>query len=651
MSKKHTEKSVHIDPVTDQSILEELALELEGAKTASSSGADGQYENEQRTSGESGRRTARPYAEVKGGGEHKTIRQETPVKPQKEENDLSDDLEFLEESVARPRKHSVKPAEPVAEEKPERFDTSNLDEVLEFISVDNNESVRGKRRSPQYEPLREQPKKVSRVQTSRQPRNIKVEALEEALRKKRCRMWIIIPIIMLAALVFFAVSYYMFMESLTAMFLIPVVVTAVLTVLFILMQRGRRQGARVVGRILGLILAVILIVGGCGLTYLNLKLGHAMGQTDDSTKMVVIVRMDDPAQKSEDAKEYTFGYEDRTQPQSMEETIADIESHIGTFDRKEYESVEQEAQDLLDGDIDAVILNAIFIESLDDVIDDFSGQVRVIYTHEVAQAYLNMPPVKDGQSFNVLISGIDTYGEIASVSRSDVNQIMTVNPKKKLILLTSTPRDYYVKIPGISGEEKDKLTHAGIYGIQATADTLGELYDTDINYYVRINFTSLIEVVDALGGIDVNSEVAFSAGGYDFAEGVNHLNGEQALAFSRARHQFEEGDNQRGKNQQYVLTAILNKLMTREALSHPVELFDSLSQFVETNMTKGEFVRLAADLLASGETYSIDRTQATGEGGSAVTYSMPGRKLYVMYPDEESVAKIKQRIKAFLGEK
>ena len=606
MSKKQTEKTVHIDRVEDQDILNELESELESkgleAEKTTSERRRSQREKESHVSG---KRTARPYTEVMAAGK-----------------------------------------DPVTKEsQKEKFDTKNLDEVLEFIDTDSYKNHRVRRTRPEPEPEIEE--EIAEDPIVAEKPEIQ-EVLERELNKTKRKSKIIIPIILIAALAFFIVSYYLFMGDVSTLFLIPVIVFAVLTVLFLLMMRAKRNGRRIVGRILSIILAAIMVVGGCGLTYLNIKLGRTMGQTADATHMVVIVRMDDPAQKIEDAKTYKFGYEDRTQPKSMEETIADIETHIGAFVRTKYDSTEEECQDLLDGEIDAVIMNAMFIETMDDVIDDFSDQVRVIYTHDIAQAYLEMTPVKQGQSFNVLISGIDTYGEIESVSRSDVNQLMTVNPTTKQILLTSTPRDYYVQIPNVSGEERDKLTHAGIYGIQATADTLGNLYDTDINYYVRINFTSLIEVVDTLGGIDVNSEVAFSAGGYDFVAGENYLNGEQALAFSRERHSFEEGDNQRGKNQQYVITAILKKMMSREALSHPVELFDSLSCFVQTNMTKGEFVALAADLLASGESYSIDRQQATGEGGSDVTYSMPGRNLYVMYPDEESVEKITKRIKMFL---
>ena len=147
----------------------------------------------------------------------------------------------------------------------------------------------------------------------------------------------------------------------------------------------------------------------------------------------------------------------------------------------------------------------------------------------------------------------DVYGPISSKSRSDVNIIATVNPNTKQILLTNTPRDYYVPIPGISGEGKDKLTHAGIYGVEKSMATLGQLYGIEIPFYARVNFTSLITMVDLMGGIDVDSEVAFTTDGAGGAiisvqKGMNHFNGEQALAFARERYSLEGGDNQRGKD-------------------------------------------------------------------------------------------------------
>ena len=153
------------------------------------------------------------------------------------------------------------------------------------------------------------------------------------------------------------------------------------------------------------------------------------------------------------------------------------------------------------------------------------------------------------ESFNIFISGIDTYGKISSVSRSDVNMVVTVNPKTKQILMTSIPRDYYVTLHGVKGY-KDKLTHASLLGIENSVMTVEDLLDIDINYYIKVNFSSVINVVDSLGGVDVYSEYDFtSIDGYHYSKGYNKVNGEEALSFVRERKAFASGDNQRIKKQ------------------------------------------------------------------------------------------------------
>ena len=252
--------------------------------------------------------------------------------------------------------------------------------------------------------------------------------------------------------------------------------------------------------------------------------------------------------------------------------------------------------------------------------------------------------------FNILISGIDVSGPISTTSRSDVNIIMTVNPLDHRILLTTTPRDYYVFIPGISGDERDKLTHAGVYGIKTSMRTLENLYDVGISDYIRINFDSLIQLVDALGGVDVNSEVEFSSGDYYFRRGMNHLNGEEALAFSRSRHQFGSGDNQRGQNQMLVLTAILNKLQSPDLLRDPSEVLDVVGRSMQTSFTSEEIANVISWQLDSGHGWDIGRQAVTGTGDSQQTFSMGGTDLYVMWPDEESVSSASEKMKEYLAE-
>ena len=208
------------------------------------------------------------------------------------------------------------------------------------------------------------------------------------------------------------------------------------------------------------------------------------------------------------------------------------------------------------------------MQMINESIENFENDVRILDT--ISIKIESNVKVKDAdvtkESFNIYISGNDIYGNILSVSRSDVNIIATVNPNTHKILLTTVPRDFYVQLHGTSGY-RDKLTHAGVYGIDMSVSTMEDLLDLDINYYMRVNFTSLMKLVDAIGGVDVESDYSFrAASGESFVKGINHMNGKQALAFSRERKAFSDGDRQRGKNQQKVIIAILNKTLSSTTL-------------------------------------------------------------------------------------
>ena len=248
------------------------------------------------------------------------------------------------------------------------------------------------------------------------------------------------------------------------------------------------------------------------------------------------------------------------------------------------------------------------------------------------------------ESFNLYISGIDVDGPISTTSRSDVNIIASVNPQNHKILLTSTPRDYYVTIPGVSGEQRDKLTHAGIYGVDKSMETLENLYGIDISYYVKVNFTSVVEIVDALGGVDVDSPYEFSTSKYHFNQGVNHLDGDMALAFARERYSFTSGDNQRGKNQEILLTALIQKVLSSAILQNMGSLIDTLSSSVETNMSREQMTALISRQLAEGSQWTIESTAAIGAGDTQACYSSGSQPLYVMRPNEDSVENIKEKI-------
>lgn len=255
----------------------------------------------------------------------------------------------------------------------------------------------------------------------------------------------------------------------------------------------------------------------------------------------------------------------------------------------------------------------------------------------------------NSKPFSVYVSGIDVYGDIDKKSRSDVNIIATVNPKTKQILLVTTPRDYYVEIPGVSGGKKDKLTHAGLYGVEASMKTLEALYDVKIPFYARVNFTSMIDIVDKLGGIDVNSEYEFTTGKasgeiVNVSKGINHFNGKQALAFSRERHNLADGDNQRGKNQQAVITGMIKKAASPAILIKANGIIDSVSGNVETNMSQRQLQSLIKMQLVKGSSWKISSVAAEGTGARNYCYSSGSSLLYVTKPDYNSVEKIKSMI-------
>lgn len=259
------------------------------------------------------------------------------------------------------------------------------------------------------------------------------------------------------------------------------------------------------------------------------------------------------------------------------------------------------------------------------------------------------------EPFVVYLSGVDNRGELTENARSDVNILAVVNPVTKQAALINTPRDYYVDLAGT--ESKDKLTHAGLYGVETSMATLGNLYGVDVDHYIRINFAGFISIIDAIGGVDVYSDQAFtsvgSPGYYDpttFAEGWNHLDGKSALAFARERHAFKTGDIQRGINQMKVIDAMANKLKSPTLLMSFSKLMDAASDCFVTSFSQEQISALVRMQLGDLASWDIQSYTVTGSGAkSSKCYSAKGQSLYVMKPDENSVNEAKALIAAVLG--
>ena len=302
---------------------------------------------------------------------------------------------------------------------------------------------------------------------------------------------------------------------------------------------------------------------------------------------------------------------------------------------------------LLAGETKAIILNSVFENLIEQEYPDHAQKIKKIYTKELTKT-VEAPKSSQNKAFNIYISGIDTYGPISSVSRSDVNIIMTVNQETKKILLTTTPRDAYVPIADGGNNQNDKLTHAGIYGVDASIHTLENLYGIDLNYYARLNFTSFLKLIDLLGGVDVYNDQEFTSlhGKYHFPVGNVHLDSEQALGFVRERYSLANGDGDRGRNQQKVISAIVQKLTSAEALKNFDDIMQSLQDSVQTNMPPETMVSLVNAQLVSGGKYTVITRDLKGTGRMDLpSYAMPDSSLYMLEVDPNSLETLKTEIK------
>ena len=321
--------------------------------------------------------------------------------------------------------------------------------------------------------------------------------------------------------------------------------------------------------------------------------------------------------------------------------------------KEEVDGVGALVRSFLQDEIDVILLESSEEELYNEMSQEFKENHKVLETVsvEVQKNDFSKDVAITKQPFSVYVTGVDTYDAISSVARSDVNMVITVNPVTHKILLTSIPRDYYVPIAGSTSDLNDKLTHAGLEGVDVSIKTIENLLDMDINYYIKFNFTSLIQIVDALGGIDVDSPFAFTADYeedthiyYEFQKGMNHLNGKQALAYVRERYGLREGDVARARHQQQVVEAVVNKLTTTTILTKYGELLGSMEGNFTTNFDFDSITGFVKMQLNDMPSWSVETQVLTGADASRKTASMLDLYSSVMIPDEEQVENAKLKI-------
>lgn len=368
----------------------------------------------------------------------------------------------------------------------------------------------------------------------------------------------------------------------------------------------------------------------------------------------VLVKNDSSYQKIEDIASKTLGYYNDNS-EATKKAIEKLDTVVKT-ENDSFGNLDGLGVSVLSGDKDAILVEDSQKTKLENAgnnennsVSGFKDKVRVLYTFKVKVKLSSTGVNVTKDVFNVYISGMDQYGKVSEISRSDVNMILTINPKTKQILMTNVPRDYYVQLHDTTGY-KDKLTHAGTYGIDTSVKTLEDLLGIKIDYFFKVNFSSLQNIVNALDGVDVYSEYDFQSwNGYNFTKGYNHVDGKAALAFARERHTFTDGDNQRGKNQQALIEAIFRKCTSSSIITKYNSLLDSLKDSMITDMPMKSITSLAKMQLKDNASWTITSNSLTGTGSSELTYTYSYQNLYVMIPDEKSVTEAKEKINKVAG--
>ena len=448
-------------------------------------------------------------------------------------------------------------------------------------------------------------------------------------------------------------AYTKFFQKKYMLFILAISVGITGIICFLIRDKGKKIYFTL-GCLFMAAVVVAELTGGLYIYRTVRALNSVTGINTETTEIKVFVRKNSDAENLLDIEDGNIGILKELDREHTDQTLQQLKYKTGIILKtKEYSGLKELGEGLVSEDCDAILLNQAYLEVMEQMEEchTFLAESRVLDTIQIQDVIERKSNIENktvnGEMekqnphvYTIYLSGIDTRGEMTASSLSDVNIILTVNTKTKQILLVSTPRDYYVPL-SISEGVPDKLTHAGIYGVNVCIDTLEMLYDIDINYYFRINFAGFIKVINVLGGIEIYSDYEFNtqnAKGYHFEKGINNVNGEEALAFCRERYSFAEGDRQRGRNQMYVIRGILDKIMKGEFLKDYFSVMDSLENCFETNVPYDIISDFVKEQIQDQAKWSVLFYSVDGTGDSQKPYSM-NQNAYVMLPDTETIEK------------
>ena len=472
------------------------------------------------------------------------------------------------------------------------------------------------------------------------------------MKKKKKRIKLLSKILCIISLLLIIITSYLFirLNLINIWITLGGILVFLIIYIFILkLSFSRKKPKRFFG---DLILILIIIVLGFISYYISntLDLFSNIKSTNlkYETYNVIVLKSSDYSDIM-DLKNKTIGVSDSYQKKGLDTAKKKIKRKVDVK-YEDYDDMVSLSSELIDESVDAIILESAEVDILKEENYEEYKEYKIIYKIEVKSKVKDLKKgvniLKD--PFNIYISGVDTYGKINSATRSDVNIVLTVNPKSEKIHITWIPRDYYIHIN--DSTYKDKLTHAGIYGIDSSIYAVSNLLNTDINYYVKVNFTSLINIVDELGGINVyNDEYFTSQDGYTYKKGNIYLDGKHALSFVRERKNLSHGDMSRGSNQVKVLSALIEKAKNPKMIVKYNSILDSLDNKFVTNMDIDDIIKYIKEEIKNPKDYNITSYTLDGESSYQYTYSYKKQKLSVVIPDEDTVEEGRKEIKDALN--
>ena len=417
-------------------------------------------------------------------------------------------------------------------------------------------------------------------------------------------------------------------------------------ILFFVLLKSKKTAVKVV---FGVISVILFIVYGLGCRYAYRTVNFIKKATNikyETINYKVLTLNDNNYKEILDLTGKNIGF--MSNDKYLDKSTKTLEKRL-KFKDKTYEEIGTLIGSLYEGKIDALVLSDSYLELLEENEVEFTNEDKELYNYSIkvikTKEEKKVDVTKD--PFIVYISGSDSRGSVYDTARSDVNIIAAINPTKRKVLLVSIPRDYYVQLHGTTGV-KDKLTHAGVYGIDMSINTIEDLLGIDINYYTKVSFNTVVNLVDTIDGIDFNSDMAFSKDGCNYVEGNNHVDGKCALRFARERKIYETGDRQRGQNQQTVITAIINKMTNPKYLIRYDKILKNIEGTIETNMSYDEITNLVKYESLDLKKWQVESYSLDGIGDMQPTYSMGDINLYVMQPDEITVKIAQNKINDYL---